>query len=285
MGFKKGTIDKACPQTPHSDAVALPNMVLMGFQSGSSKKDLMLYLRSKVQDSMDPATAKYQLLKEAGGYYWELHDCGSGHGVLSSVIELLREQDEVVFATSECLIKVTGRANTDGICTFVLNEDDAASVTGGVTYKDPMRSMSNQGTAVMYFGLWYAGLGLVSLMLALTFKYVLLNQFDPRAAKTDAPPVPYTMHSKIKSVLAQPGAYLESLSWDKAARKYVTSIKIEPPIMPEQAPGSQPALKGRAADLKSSTTGTKVIDLPDEALLELYGPDPTDTQPSGASEG
>lgn len=216
--------------------VLVPDYLLMGFQEGVSKKDLLLYLRSKASEIGDPDLAKFQILKKDGGFYWELHDCGSGHGILKDVLLKLETESSVVIKTSRKPIKISRNKKGSGLSIAILTDDTTELPTEGVQYKDKMSSMNSSGTGLLVFSAIFALLGVLSAFLAITFKYGILN----KEKVVELPVVKVLPYSKLRAIeefitneeKVKNGDYVERLELNKSKDDYVVYKATEKKIVP-----------------------------------------------------
>lgn len=233
--------------------ILVPDYLLMGFQVGVSKKDLLLYLRSKASEIGDPDLAKYQILKKDGGFYWELHDCGSGHGILKDVLLKLETESSVVVKTSRKPIRISRNKKGGGLSIAILTDDTTEVPTEGVQYKDKMSSMNSSGTGLLVFSSIFALLGILSVLCAATFKYGILN----KEKEVELPVVkvlPYSQIGAIEEFInnkekVRAGEYVEKLELNSNKEIYVVYKGKEEVVTP---PDSVKAL-GEALSSESAT--------------------------------
>lgn len=214
-----------------SREVLIPDYILMGFQEGSSKKDLLFFLRSKASEIGDPDLAKVQIIKKDGGLYWEIHDSGSGHGILNGVLEKLETEQQVVVKTSQKTIKIIKNKKGRGITFIVLNDESNEAYTDGIEYKEKMISISSKGTGFLVFSTIFAFLGILSITLAVMLKYGIINQ-EKKISLPISKALPYEKIIEMEKIitdeeLIKSGVYAKKLSLTANKRDFVITTGKE----------------------------------------------------------
>lgn len=180
----------AIKKDPEEALISMPNSILIGYYSDIKLSDLKLYLYNKAEEEMVVKSAYYQIIKYESGYIWEIHEGGSGKGLLKSVIPLLEIHKEVIIKTSRRNIKIKKKDNGLGIISYFLNESDESEPTKGVSFSDKMRPVKNTGYAMYILGKTVFIIGVLSLFLSYTFKYVILDkekELESRIMKSASP--------------------------------------------------------------------------------------------------
>lgn len=212
--------------------IIYPDLVVFGFQEGTSLSDLKTYLKSKAEELGSLDLSHFNIIKKNGGFYWEIHDSGSGKGVLSSVLAILEEEHEVVVKTSRRWVRVLKNRNGDGISSFLLNEDSEGKETEGVSYSDKMKSFSRKGNGFLYFSTVIALMGIISVFSTYIIKYELLKpvkEIDNSKSKVE---VPYSKYDEMKSVLnsKDKGSFIKSIKL--SGNQYIIEMGKEEIIEP-----------------------------------------------------
>lgn len=177
----------------------IPNYLIVGFQEGMSRKDMMIFLRSKAEEITDINIAKYQIIKKDNGFYWEIHDSGSGHGILTDVIENI-DSGPLVISTSKKNIKISKNKKGKGFYCIILNDDSEDIPTENISYKDKMKNIKNQGSELLLFSFIFSILGILSITMSLVFKYQILNQYEQTNIKASNI-LPYEKLSELEKIV------------------------------------------------------------------------------------
>ncbi|WP_025562579.1 hypothetical protein [Psychromonas sp. SP041] len=214
--------------------ILLPDNLLLGFQRGVSKQDLLVYLRSKSMEIGDPELAKVQIIKKDGGFYWEIHDSGSGHGVLQDVLLNLETKPLVNIQTSRKIVQVVLGKNDEGLSSALLTERSQEAATPEIKYKDKMFSINSKGTGLFVFSIVFASLGVLSLFLSVLFKYGILNQENKSSAYVQTR-VPYEKISELKEILLNEqlvasGTYAKKIALSSDKTSFLISTGKESPV-------------------------------------------------------
>lgn len=239
-------------------SVALPNMLLLGYQEGTSRKDLEVFINSKANELMNVDAAHFNMIRKHGGYYWELQEGGSGHGVLSSVIDELERKDEVFVQTSSRTVKVIKKRNGDGIDAFMINEEDCPEPSKSIVYRDKMKHVNSKGTGFMIFGIILALLGVFSFFLSFVFKYGLLNKMEDVNLSEIEGKVPYTQFDQMKKVLDLKTTYVDVLTYNPKTDTYLIKTGEEelPDIAVDKIDNAAPSLPQEIIDATSEVVTT-----------------------------
>lgn len=209
-------------------SIALPSQLLLGYQEGSSKKDLLTFINSKAMELMNVDATKYNIIKKGGGFYWELQEGGSGHGVLSSVIETLDLNDHAVIKTSSKIARISRKRNGTGIEQYFLNEDETQEQSDTISYSDKMKNLSSSGTGWMVTGLIAAPLGILAVLGSFGFKYGVLDKKSTAELENIQQLVPYSQFDKMKRVIELKTTYIETIEYNAAKNTYLIKTGEEP---------------------------------------------------------
>lgn len=200
---------------------SLPKQVMIGFYANIKKSDLKSYLRAKASNHMLPDNTYFGIRKYQNGYLWELHEGGSGRGVLSSLVEKLETDDFVIIETSDRNVKVLKKSVGEGISSFALNSDDIISPTEGIEFKDKLTPVKTTGFGFFVISSIYAGLGVFSAVGLLIFKYGLFHQPEPLKFVNENKELPVFQIDQVHSVLIDPNSYLYQLTYKKDVGWYM----------------------------------------------------------------
>lgn len=78
----------------------LPEHIYIGYRPSNEikKKELIEYIRGKANEKVSPIeNAFYHIEKFGEGYFWEIHDGGSGHSILPYLKDKLDDEDSFSF--------------------------------------------------------------------------------------------------------------------------------------------------------------------------------------------
>jgi hypothetical protein len=207
--------------------IGLPNMLLLGFQEGTNKKDVGTFINSKANDLLMVDITYYNLIKADGGYYWELQEGGSGHGVLSSILRALKTNNELIVKTSTKSVRIVRKKNGIGFNSFLINEDESPTQSAEIKYADKMKALTSSGTGFMLFGAIFCSLSLVMLLLALLFKYGLLHKSVDVELNRNQDSTPYTQHKKMADIISLKSVYIDQLVLDKSGKYLIKTTSEE----------------------------------------------------------
>jgi hypothetical protein len=207
---------------------SLPKQVMVGFYANIKKSDLKSYLRAKAHNHMTPDNTYYGIKKFQNGYLWELHEGGSGKGILSSLAEKLKVQDNIIIETSDKNIRVLRKAVGEGISSFQLNSEDVVTPTEGIVYKDKLSPVKTTGYGFFVFSAIFASLGVFSAVGLLIFKYGLFHESEPLMFVKENKELPVFQMDHINNVINDPNAYLYQLTYRKGTGWYMDK-KLEQP--------------------------------------------------------
>lgn len=194
---------------------SLPKQVMVGFYANIKKSDLKNYLRAKAANHMVPDNTYFGIRKYQNGYLWELHEGGSGKGILSSLAKKLEQQDDIIIETSDKSVRVLKKSVGEGISSFALNSDDVVTPTEGIEYKDSLSPVKTTGFGFFVFSAIFASLGVLSAVGVLIFKYGLYHQSEPLMFVIEDKELPVFQMDQINHVLSEPNSYLYQLVYKK----------------------------------------------------------------------
>jgi len=214
--FKKKNPKKNKKQKKES-SIIYPDLILYGYQEGTSLSDLKVYLKSKAEEAGGGDNSFYTIIKTKEGFFWEVHDSGSGKGTLKSVLKSLESNKNIIVKTSRRWVRVSKKKHGAGISSFLLNDDEEHTATEGILFAENMKSLSSKGNGLLYFGIVIALLGVISLFGSVIFKYSILDKYEDSKLKSVIADLPYTQKTAIKEILNKSdGSYLKSLVYVKS---------------------------------------------------------------------
>lgn len=223
---------------PASDKamVSAPNQLMIGFYSNVKKKDVERFIRARAESKMSLKSAWYNIVRYEDGFAWELHEGGSGRGVLKSVIRLLDSEPQVTICLSNETIKVTRRTNHSGLVAFRIPDSEDVEETPSIEYVDSMKPVLKSGLGLFVTGLVFAALGILAVFLASLFKFVLLNENEPYQHAKQVTDLPISQIQKLEYVtnLEGDGVFIQSLIYKDG--KWQVNTGVEEPQAPKSAP-------------------------------------------------
>lgn len=197
------------------DVVSLPKQLLIGFYANVKLSDLKSYLYAKALNNMALENAFYGIQRFENGYLWELQEGGSGKGVLSSVVKILKYKNELIIPTDERAVRVIKKGSGGGISSFVLNDDDDVITTDGIEYKESLKPVKSSGFGAFMVSLVFCGVGVLAACSTLIFKYGLYHQPEPLKFVVTKVELPVTQMDAVSYVLQDPDSYLAKLTYKK----------------------------------------------------------------------
>lgn len=196
---------------------SLPKQMMVGFYANIKKSDLKNYLRAKASNHMIPENTYFGIKKYQNGYLWELHEGGSGKGILSSLAEVLKTKDDVIIETSDKNVRVLKKSVGDGISSFSLNNDDVTTPTNGIEFKDKLTPVKNTGFGFFVISSMFGTLGVLSALGVLVYTTVLFDRPEPLKFVIEDDELPVSQMDAINWVLEDPNSYLYKLTYKKGS--------------------------------------------------------------------
>jgi hypothetical protein len=158
------------------ERVNRPSNIQIDFASVATSKDLIKYLITLSEQHFDaPKTATYKAIKYNDGFMYEIHENGNGYGYLSSVLKLLESnKDAVILLDNDRRVKIS----RDGkhIKTIHMNESDMTEPSEELERKDKLSPVFTPSVGFFFFGFSLTIVGVIAVLLGLTFKYLIINQ-------------------------------------------------------------------------------------------------------------
>lgn len=158
------------------EKVSLPSNIQIDFASVSTAKDLTKYLTTLSEHHFEaPKTAEFKAIKYDDGFMYEIHENGNGYGYLSSVLKTLESgRDAVIQLDNNRKVRIS--KDGKNIKTLQLSESDESKLTVGLERKDKLSPVFTPSVGFFFFGFSLTIIGLIAVLLGLTFKYVILNK-------------------------------------------------------------------------------------------------------------
>jgi len=179
-----------------------PNQLHIGYYAYVKKPDMKRFTTSLCSARFEAKeTSFYAIKKYKEGFLYEIHEGGNGIGCISSVIKLLKKGEKACINTASGTTVVEDRSPDGLYMTLITEEDDFVSDSPGIEFKDKMAKAFKKGVGIFIAGIVVALIGLLSLMAASTFKYVVYNT----EKVTKVPAVMQTPISQIKEIKALQG--------------------------------------------------------------------------------
>jgi len=223
------TDDNSSDMSSFNDGISMPKQLMIGYYANIKKKDLETFIYSRAESNMSIGNSFFNIIKYEDGYIWELHEGGSGKGVLKSVIELLKTNEDVVIPIDDRLVKISRKNNSGGVSCYLLSKDDNISPTDGVKYHDSLTPVRNSGYGLFLFGCIFAVIGVISIFLSVLFKYVIYDKEKNFVFNEQTSSAPITQIPIIDKILMENETYVETLVFKN--KKWIINknkeIKIE----------------------------------------------------------
>jgi hypothetical protein len=207
---------------------SLPKQMMIGFYSNIKKSDLKNYLLAKANSHMLPDNTYFGIKKYENGYLWELQEGGSGKGILSSLIETLKTQDDIIIETSDKNVRVLKKSVGDGISSFSLNGDDIVTPTESIVFKDKLKAVKTTGYGFFVVSTIFGFMGILAATGLLIFKFGLFHQPKPLKFVIEDEALPVSQMDAINGVMRDPQSYLYKLTYNKVSA-WSMSVKQEAP--------------------------------------------------------
>lgn len=206
------------------ERVQYPLDIQLEFVNIKKEKELKEYLIGIADKSFrSPKVSKFYAIKYDSGYIYELQEGGSGKGYLTEILKRLEKNEDVV------LLLDSGRKVRiikDGIKikTITLTEDDK-SIVSNIEPKDKLTDLFLPGTTFLFTSLSITLIGLISITLAMFFKYVLLNESELIIYPLNQEKSPY-IASLDKQMEVKPLEKIEKMEYtDKKGWKYSKKVQ------------------------------------------------------------
>lgn len=205
--------------------------IILGFQRGASKKHLLIHLEAKAKSMGFSKNIMYSILKKDGGFYWEIHNGGSGHGCMGSILSILEKNEDarIIIETSGRFIQCSKPKGRVGIECIILSEGDSEGrvESEGVYFQDKMKPLSSTGVGFYLFGAIFMACGILSAVSSVTIHQIYANK-----DKIDTSPenkTPFTMIYEIESraLTMAENEYIKNVTFNKDKNLFEINMATE----------------------------------------------------------
>jgi hypothetical protein len=158
------------------DVVSLPSNIQIDFAAVRKEKDLITYLSTFAEQHFSaPKTAQFIAIKYEDGFLYEMHENGDGYGYLSSVLKILESGEDAILVLDDNRRVRVSKEGTR-IKTITMGEDDQTDPSSSLVKKDKLSLIFKPSLFFFLFGLTLTIIGIISLFVALSFKYIVVDQ-------------------------------------------------------------------------------------------------------------
>ncbi len=225
----------------------LPYNAYVGFYTNIKESEVKEYIYSYAEKNFDTLTnVFYQIVKHNGGFAYEIHQGGNGKGFLKSITSIINQGEESVLLTSSAFYKIYDKGGDLKALKLRDNDNDVLKTLIYPEQKDTLKPLTTKGYAFHVFGLCMAAVGVLALLTAFSFKYLILSKeeqvyFTPSGKYT---PMLYIEEIKKQNrTMSRNDEYITSITYTEADSWNINKEKVifkkeEEVSTPESIPAS-----------------------------------------------
>ncbi|MDU8351330.1 hypothetical protein RYA05_05375 [Pseudomonas syringae pv. actinidiae] len=211
-----------------------PMLLMIESYQGMNKKQMLNYIYGLAEKhSQSLRGCYYQIVKFGDGYIAELHDGGNGFGILQSMLQYLEDHEEAIVETAERNVRIVKRKTSKGVSfkAYTLNEDDKSPPTDSIAYVDKLEPVITPGYGLWRFSVWFAAMGIVTMLSGAVFKYVVYDNSYQTNFSTSGKDVPLKQLNELIIAKPKDGNYISALKYaNKSWSREEKQIPLPKPI-------------------------------------------------------